>query len=76
MNIEIGTKVIANYGAYSADIEGIVTEIQNDGWVVFREENPTSPMLNVYNVRIENIRSDFENPKGSPIGVFLNPYQV
>jgi hypothetical protein len=76
MNVEVGMKVIANYGAMHADVYGVVTEIHPDGWVVFRDANPEREILNVYNVRIENIRNDFENPKGSPIGVFANPYEV
>jgi hypothetical protein len=70
MKVEIGTKLIANYGAYYPTIEAVVTEIQDDGWVVFRDTNPDAEIA-TYNTKIENIRTDFKKPKGSPIGVFF-----
>jgi hypothetical protein len=75
MKVEIGTKLIANYGAYYPIVDAVVTEIQDNGLVVFRDTNPdaTNPS---YNTKIENIRSDFLNMKGSPIGVFFDPSEL
>jgi hypothetical protein len=71
MNYEVDMPMIANYGAYHADREGRIVEVLEDHVLVLWDgfEVPEA-------VRFERIRNDFAAPKGSPIGIFVNCYEV
>jgi hypothetical protein len=69
MNIEVGTPVVANYGAMHPTVNGVVTEVFEDGLVNVQFDD------GIYRVAVR-LRDDFAAPKGSPIGLFVNCYEV
>jgi hypothetical protein len=73
LNVEIGMKVVANYGAMFPTIEGVVEHIEYDGLgdpclVWFRDTSEEEGTLySTSNIREQGERS----VNGSPIGVFF-----
>jgi len=71
MNYEVNMPMIANYGAYHADVKGRIIEVLEDHVLILWDGKEVAEP-----VRFERIRNDFAAPKRSPIGIFVNCYEV
>ena len=70
MNIEVGTKLVAFYGAMHPTVESTVVEIANGD--VYHKCDPTDLEGTGYMTALEDIRKMGErSANGSPIGVFV-----
>lgn len=71
MKIEKGSKLFFNWGAMHPTEEAIITSISYCGKFAFYNEYDDHGDATEHMIQIDEIRNDYENPKGSPIGIFV-----
>ena len=70
MKLTLGTKIVAFYGIGIVNDFGEVIKMNHDGSVTVMYDTGA-----VKTYEEDFIRDDYVDPVGSPIGVFVNPYQ-
>jgi hypothetical protein len=68
--ITVDTPIVANYGAMHPERYGKIVRVYEDRALILWNEDGTQI------IDLEHIRTDYDNPKGSPIGTYVNCYEV
>ena len=67
MKIEIGTKVIGNWGAMISTDEGVITSIESSGVEIMWDGETEVDFVNIDSIHPKG----YISANGSPIGIFI-----